>query len=284
MQLPRIRHLPQAALQRRVVKRPHSALRSEKSSQRISNRVKSIADDYGDEDMAAGFLKSFTDHAFDSLDQQLRDSSLPNFLQDQLRNTLKDNCTCDVSKLTATVRCRNKTDALCKEFLPLRGHRAPANIEKRVSIDNPQQPAEVKIAPLQKSWTWQRSLNIIYDRMVRNMVNNTMNSDINKKSFSWLKLLSNSLAALQVQFLQAAMDNLNTMLENTSFSHKSQQALDAMSQEDRESYIQLRNGQRRKFITAQSHYRANLLMFRQTTQMASMLFSMFSNNCRFRAS
>jgi hypothetical protein len=120
--------------------------------------------------------------------------------------------------------------------------------------------------------------------MAHNMMKSAMQRDVSEKSFNWLILLSSNFATMQVQFLQAAMDNLNTMHENTSFSYKSQETLDAMSKEDRDCYIQLRDGRRKKFITAQAHFRTNLIMFRQATQMVNTIFSLFGKSCRFRAS
>ncbi|MEW8272542.1 MAG: hypothetical protein AB2767_11365 [Candidatus Thiodiazotropha taylori] len=268
-----IRHLHHHPQQRRAVSRPQSSLRSDKNMQRIGSRLQSMTDDYGAEDMAAGFINSFTDHAFESLNQQLRDSTLPGFIQEQLHDTAKDNCS--ISNVTASPDCCRMMESLCKEFLPLQNQ--PANVTLK-------KPTTLEIDTLQNSGSWQRTLNFIYEKMVFSLISSGTPQEANEKTISWLAVISGSIAAIQIQFLQAAMDNLNTMQENISFSHKSQEALDAMTCDERDCYIKLRDGCRRKFITAQSNYRANLHLFQLATQMLSTLFSLFSKPCRFRAS
>ncbi|MCG7982134.1 MAG: hypothetical protein JAY90_05195 [Candidatus Thiodiazotropha lotti] len=248
---------------------------------RISNRLQSITDDYGAEELAAGFINSFTDHAYESLNQQLRDSFLPGFLQDQLRNTIKDNCM--ISDIPASLACRSKTDTLCKEFLPLQNTQTTTTLKAPAAVENQQQPSAAKIHILQNSWSWQRTLIFIYEKMVFSLISSGSPREANEKTISWLAALAGSIAAIQIQFLQTAMDNLNTMQENVSFSCMSQQALDAMPRDERDCYIKLRDDRRRKFITAQTHYRANLQLFRQATQMVNTLFSLFSKPCRYRA-
>ncbi|MBW9261632.1 MAG: hypothetical protein K1564_08680 [Candidatus Thiodiazotropha sp. (ex. Lucinisca nassula)] len=241
--------------------------------QRISNRLHSMTDDYAAEDMAAGFINSFTDHAYESLNQQLRNSTLPGFIQEQLRNTLKDNCS--ISNIAASPDCCRMMDSLCKEFLPLQNQ--PTNITLKRSTT-------LKNNTLQNSWSWQRTLNFIYEKMVFSLISSGTPQEANEKTINWLAVISGSIAAIQIQFLQAAMDNLSTMQENVSFSCKSQEALDAMTGDERDCYIKLQDGCRRKFITAQSHYRANLHLFQLATQMLSTLFSLSSKPCRYRAS
>ncbi|MCG8018717.1 MAG: hypothetical protein JAY97_21145 [Candidatus Thiodiazotropha sp. 'RUGA'] len=167
------------------------------------------------------------------------------------------------------------TDSLCKEFLPLQNQPAGVTLKK---------PSMLKINTLQNSWSWQRTLNLIYEKMVFNLIGSGTTQEANEKTISWLAVISGSIAAIQIQYLQAAMDNLNTMQENVSFSYKSQEALDTMTCDERDCYIKLRDGRRRKFITAQSHYRANLHLFQLATQMLSTLFSLFSKPCRYRTS
>jgi hypothetical protein len=279
MLLQPIRHLGHHAVKRRVVIRPQTALRSEKSLQRINSSVQSITDEYGAEDTATGFMESFTEHAFDSLNQQLRDSSLPSFLQDQLCDSMKDSRLNSTPSDTSTVNCRNHTDTMCKEFLPLYDHQTPPVIEKRIITDKqPHAPVAKKVNVLQNSWSWQRNLTLVYNKMAYNAVQSSTNSEISEETFNWVLLLAGAMAALQIQFIQAAMDNLKTMRENTGFAMKSQEALDAMSSEDRNSYIELRDGRRRKFITAQSHFRVNIHFFHQTTIMAKNMFGMFSKH------
>ncbi|MCG8021890.1 MAG: hypothetical protein JAZ20_15920 [Candidatus Thiodiazotropha weberae] len=276
-----IRHLHHHPQQRRLVCRPQSALRSDKNMQRISNRLQSITDDYGAEELAAGFINSFTDHAYESLNQQLCDASLPGFIQDQLRDTIKDNCV--ISDIPTSLACRSKTDTLCKEFLPLQNRPTTTSLKAPAVVEYQQQPSAVNINPLQNSWSWQHILRFIYEKMVFRLISSGSPQEANEKTISWLVALAGSFAAIQIQFLQAAMDNLNTMQENVSFSCKSQQALDAMTCDERDCYINLRDDRRKKFITAQTHYRANLQLFRQATQMLNTLFSLFSKPCRYRA-
>ncbi|MBW9257519.1 MAG: hypothetical protein K1562_07825 [Candidatus Thiodiazotropha sp. (ex. Lucinisca nassula)] len=166
-------------------------------------------------------------------------------------------------------------DSLCKEFLPLQNQ--PTNITLKRSTT-------LKNNTLQNSWSWQRTLNFIYEKMVFSSISSDTPQEANEKTINWLAVISGSIAAIQIQFLQAAMDNLNTMQENVSFPCKSQEALDAMTGDERDCYIKLQDGCRRKFITAQSHYRANLHLFQLATQMLSTLFSLSSKPCRYRAS
>lgn len=277
-----IRHLHHHLPQRRLINRQQSSLRSDKNMQRISSRLQNIADDYGAEELAAGFINSFTDHAYQSLNQQLCDACLPGFLQDQLSNTTRDSCS--ISTIAAALDCRNKTDALCKDFLPLQDQQATSGLKETAAVDNQQPPTPMKIYTLQSSWSWQRTLNFIYEKMVLNIMKSGTTQEASKKTINWLAVISGSIAAIQIQFLQAAMDNLNTMQENVNFSYKSQETLDAMSRDERDCYIKLRDGRRRKFITAQAHYRTNLHLFRQATQMLITLFSLFSKPCRYRTS
>ncbi|MCG8487062.1 MAG: hypothetical protein MI756_06300 [Chromatiales bacterium] len=277
-----IRHLHHHPAQRRLINRQQSSLRNDKNMQRISSRLKNIADDYGAEDMAAGFINSFTDRAFESLNQQLCDACLPGFLQDQLRDTTKDSCS--ISTIAATLDCRRKTDSLCKDFLPLGDQQATSSFKETTAVDHQQLPNLLKIDTLKTSWSWQRTLNFIYEKMVFNIMKSGTTQEASKKTINWLAMISGSIAAIQIQFLQAAMDNLNTMKENINFSNKSQEALDTMPRDERDCYIKLRDGRRRKFITAQAHYRANLHLFRQATQMLITLFSLFSKPCRYRTS
>ncbi|MCG7898649.1 MAG: hypothetical protein JAY85_09355 [Candidatus Thiodiazotropha weberae] len=276
-----IRHLHHLPQQRRLICRPQGSLRSDKNLQRISYRLQSITDDHGAEDMAAGFIHSFTDHADESLNQQLCDSSLPGFLQDQLRDTVKHNCS--ISNIPVSLDCRSKTDSLCMEFLPLQNRQTSTSLKETIAVEN-QQSIAIMINTLQNSWSWQRTLNFIYEKLVFSLIGSGDPQEVNEKTINWLVVISGSIAAIQTQFLQAAMDNLNTMQESVSFSNKSQETLDAMTCDERDCYIKLRDSRRRKFITAQTHYRSNLHLFRHATQMLNTLFSLFSKPCRFRAS
>jgi hypothetical protein len=119
--------------------------------------------------------------------------------------------------------------------------------------------------------------------MVIHSTKGLVNQEVDEKKLNWLALLCRSIAARQVRFLKAAMDNIQAIQESACLPRKSQESLDAMHEADRNHYYNLRKYHRQRFLTAQSHFQVNLRMFSLTTEMLMSLISLFNTPCRLRA-
>ncbi|MES9941264.1 MAG: hypothetical protein ABW104_06480 [Candidatus Thiodiazotropha sp. 6PLUC2] len=269
----------------RLLGRQTRVLRSEKVSRQLSSKLKNISDEYGTDELALGLNNSLSQHAYNSFNQQLCSSDLPNFLQDELRTSFSNQC--DTLGPTDNIQCQSECDNLCNEFLPkdiMQHSTATPDLEADEAKTENDLVSNHKNHPIKSDWSWHRTLSFIYRHMILNSMNADNIQQTEKKTISWLCVLSGSIVALQVRFLQAAMDNLKTMQDNVSLPYKSQESLDAMSDDDRNIYISERNGKRQRFISAQSCFQANLHLFGLTTQMLTNLFSLFSRPCRLRNS
>ncbi|MES9832307.1 MAG: hypothetical protein ABW139_08685 [Candidatus Thiodiazotropha sp. DIVDIV] len=272
------------AVNNRLLVRQTRVIRNEKSTRRISRKLEMISDEHGTNELITGINNSLSQHAYDSFNQQLSKSSLPDFLQDELRTTFKDHCS--TPNTPSSVECQSGCDAICDEFL---SHDITENIEQIPDIvsdciDNDELLISNQISLAMKpNWSWHQTLSFIYEKIIFNNIQASSNEQVEKKTFNWLIVLSGSIAALQVQFLQAAMDNIKTMQENVTLPFQSQETLSAMSDDERSLYISERNGIRQRFITAKSNYQANIRLFGMVTQMLTSLFGLFSRPCRLRA-
>jgi hypothetical protein len=271
------------AIHRRWGGRLTRTVRNDDTKQRISDKLKSISDEYGADNLLFGFINSFSEHAYSNLNYQLGNSSLPTFLKDELRSTLQEQRGVP-DKITSTF-CQTQCDKVCEELLPLDTVQFVENATEinAAPIANEKSLTEHRKTLTENSdWTWHRTLRFIYDRMIFQYMKSHVTQGTDEKTKNWLMIIAAAIAALQVRFLQAAMDNLKTMQENMDLPCKRQESLDAMPEEARNNHLNLRRSQRQRFIAAQSHYQANLHMFRLATDMLTDFFSLFNRPCRFR--
>jgi hypothetical protein len=288
MKLPNVhfhRHLAAHTAHRRVLGRLPRSSRGEGEAKRISTKLKRIADEYGADDLILGVTNSLTLLAHDNLNQQLGRSSLPSFLLDDLRGTL--NTQCVVNKPATTKECQIACDAVVKEYVPLAEPeiKQPSLENNTASIDPcgpPVDPTPSQLVDI--GLLWRRTVSRLYENMIYQSIRLNAKSETSEKIVNWLVAISGSIASLQCSFLQAAMDNLQTMQENISQPSMDQETLDAMDDCARKLYFTRRSEQQQRFLSAQSQYRANLYLFRLASNMLTSLFSLFSPPCRYRSS
>lgn len=281
--LPRIKLHSHPAIHRRPVGLKMGSLnKGDKFARRISSKLEDISEEYGTEEMMLGMISGLSQQASKDFNQQMDNSSLPNFMQDELQNTFKDECAMADSKVS--VQCQIACNAVFEEHLSLEiqeGKLITGLIESG-HIETDEQTLDLTQNQTVKSdWLLHRTtLGFMYEKMIFLGAQVNANQETDKKMFNWLVVMSSSLASLQCEFLQAAMDNLKTMQKNVGSPCKSQEDLDAMSYDDRERYHCQRNDVRKRFISAQSEYRVNLHLFSLTTQMLASLFRISNNTCQ----
>jgi hypothetical protein len=262
----------------RVSVRKVCDIRQNTSTRRISGKLKELSDENGVDELIAGLNNSLSRHAFNSFEQQLNDSSLPSFLRDELKTTVDSQF--GVLKKTSSIECQNQCDMVVGEILPpniWENHNIVPEVETTPQDINQNTPdKKPSCKSIVSGWSRKQCLSYIYDNIVMNCLQTNSIEEVSKKTTNWLSIMANSMAGLQVDFLQEAMNNLKTMQENINEPHKSQETLDAMSDDDRITYINLRSVKRRRFISAQSSYQANMRLFSMTCRMMTALFSLFS--------
>jgi hypothetical protein len=88
-----------------------------------------------------------------------------------------------------------------------------------------------------------------------------------KTSGNWLVVLAGSLATVQCKFLDAAMEDMRTMEENSAGA--TQKDTSEMTKEKKQKVQQDQDAARDKFVKAQSRYQANTQMFSMVADMTA---------------
>jgi hypothetical protein len=267
---------------RRSIGRQLRTNRSDNSKQRISVQLQRISDEYGTDNLVMGLTKSLSDHAYDNLNHQLGNTTLPPFLKDELHNSLQDLRTAsDNSRIT---QCRVECRKVYEEFLPLDSEQLAADTPV-ISDETPEKetpsPELSKAFTEKPEWSWRNTLSYIYKKTIFQNTKSSLVQNGNDTDLNWLTALAGDIAALQVRFIQAAMENIRTMAENSELPQQSQESLEALQEEDRQLYFSLRKSKRERFLTAQSQYKLNLHLFNLVSGLLMSIFNLFSHPCRY---
>jgi hypothetical protein len=115
--LPRIKLHSHPAVHRRSVGLQMRSHRGDKFVRRISSKLEDIIEEHGTEEMVLGMISGLSQQASKGFNQQMDNSSLPNFMRDELRNTFKDECAMADTKVSA--QCQIDCNAVFEEHLSL---------------------------------------------------------------------------------------------------------------------------------------------------------------------
>jgi hypothetical protein len=242
-----------------------------RGGKKIDPKLKKFADRFGAKNLAQGLTNHLSHFATEALNQQLDQSPLPKFLQDELRSVTKEQCSkslsgdfkacqteCDllVEDCAALIE-QSINDEVCETCV---GLTSPAN--DNASIKNSNQQASLALL-----------LNSIYEMLIFQTAQVVIKSDTDAKLTNWLVALSGTIAGLQTHFVSAAMENLKSMNEHTNFTTYDQTTLDAMKECERSEYQLKYSKSRKRFTLARNHFKANLRLFRLSTHMLTGTFN-----------
>jgi hypothetical protein len=234
------------------------------------------------DELITGLNYSLSRYAFNSFEHQFGESNLPCFLRDELTTTMNDQF--NTLKITSSVESQNQCDTFIKDLLSINIwgilEEKPEFETDAGDIGQNTSTSNQIINPVTSGWSLKQSLTFIYEKMVFHSLQENNLEQVSTKTFNWLYIIAKSMAGIQVELLQAAMNNIKTMKDNICEPLKSQEALDAMSDDDRATYIKLRSDMRQRFISAQLSYQVNIRLFKTTCQMLTNFFSAFSRPCR----
>ncbi|MEJ2426696.1 MAG: hypothetical protein P8101_20030, partial [Candidatus Thiodiazotropha sp.] len=222
----------------------------------MDEKLKELSDEYGTEQLGLGLIRQVNLQAETLLDQNLRDGPLPGFLEEELRLATREQC--------ATTQTAIHPDCLngCIEIL----NPTAESIES------------VETEAMEPSEEIER----LYENLILRALKTSPLMETEEKTSSWLSVLAGAFASMQVKFINAAMENLKTMQENSGFSQCDQETLEAMGEDERQNYLTQRDQSRQRFLMANNHYRVNLHLFSMVSRMLSEMFSLFSAPCRLR--
>ena len=248
-----------------------------RSGRGANEKLKKLAIDHGSKNIGFGLINNFTVQAQETLDHHLRNSSLPKFLEDELRVTTREQCSTHYlpDNSACLAACMELVDACMlddpAELVPLTD----------LGIAAEEDPVTLKaddlshLAQMERVLSFSDRFSFLYEKLIFNTIKIALKEETDEKTYNWLCALAGAITRLQIRFITAAMENLKTMKENSGLSIRDQVELDAMSEIDRLDYKTQYSLSRQRFLLANNHYRVNLRMFNLTSQMLTGLFNLF---------
>jgi hypothetical protein len=250
-----------------------------RGDKKIDSKLKKLADSYGAENLAQGLTNHLTNFALEALNQQLDQSPLPKFIQDELRSVTTEQCKKSLSADTGA--CQVERNLLFEDYAAVAESSISDEIGETLSgfISSVDTHASIMKPNLRISLSFM--LNCLYEKLIFQAAQITVQSDIDDESSNWLVALSGAFASLQTEFLTAVVKNLGTMEECSRFTIHDQTALDLMTESDRNQYQLKYDQSRRRFVVAKSHFKANLRLFTNSTHLLANVFDLFKEPCQY---
>ncbi len=255
-----------------------------RNRRRMDEKLKELSDEYGTEQLGLGLIRQVNLQAETLLDQNLRDGSLPGFLEEELRLATREQCAITQTAihpdcLNGCIEILNPT-AESIELVETEAMDPSEEIEEEAqNIDSPSAESNYSYDGMK---VFVQQLERLYENLILRALKTSPLMETEEKTSSWLSVLAGAFASMQVKFINAAMENLKTMQENSGFSQCDQETLEAMGEDERQNYLTQRDQSRQRFLMANNHYRVNLHLFSMVSRMLSEMFSLFSAPCRLR--
>jgi hypothetical protein len=245
---------------------------------KIDSKLKKFADRFGAEGLAQGLTNHLGHFVAEALNRQLNQSPLPKFIQDELRTATMDQCAKSFS--TNSVACQAECNLLVENYAALIEEPSISGeicetLADFVSSVNTHANTENSDQQISLSFL----LNYLYEKLIFQAAQIAVQSDIDDESSNWLLALVGAFSNLQTEFLSAATKNLSTMEECSRFTVHNQATLDLMTEDDRNQYQFSYSQSRKRFVVAQSHFKANLHLFTTSTFMLTNAFNLFKTPC-----
>jgi hypothetical protein len=255
-----------------------------RNRRRMDEKLKELSDEYGSEQLGLGLIRQVNLQVGTLLDQNLRDGSLPGFLEEELRLATREQC--------ATTQTAIHPDCLngCIEILNPTAE-SIESVETEAmdpSAEIEEETQNVAAPSVDSNYSYDgmkvfiQQLERLYENLILQTLKTSTLMETEEKTSSWLSVLAGAFASMQIKFINAAMENLKTMQENSGFFQCDQGTLEAMGEDERQNYLTQRDQSRQRFLTANNHYRVNLHLFSMVSRMLSEMFSLFSAPCRLR--
>ncbi len=255
-----------------------------RNRRRMDEKLKKLSEEYSAEQLGQGLIRQVSLQVETFLDQNLRDGSLPEFLEDELLLTTREEC------IPPHQAIHPECLSNCSEILaPTADPVKSADTEATDPAEEIEQELQdVESTPIEPGISCDgmrgilQHLERLYENLFFQALKASSLNEIEEKTSNWLTILAGAIASMQVKFIAAAMENLKTMQENSGFSWCDQATLEAMGEDERLNYLTQRDQSRQRFLMANNHYRVNLHLFNIASRMLSEMFSLFSAPCRLR--